>query len=189
MRLVNQLFEGGHIAKMLVKLAKVFGPISMVTILFGAKVGPFVEVNVVYNRGNPQGIDAQLLDIIQVINHAAEVSTVISLRMSLIHVVIVRQITVFEAVCQCKVDAGLIPVKIKLVARVRSGLHFDRRTAFVSITILIHKGDWNCLHSSSHGVLHRNGLLHQRRIQLHLARTAKRGQIQSTFTIAHTCKG
>ncbi|MNS87217.1 hypothetical protein D3C72_1211530 [compost metagenome] len=99
MRLVNQLFKGSHIAKVLIKLGKVFGPISMVTILLGVKVGPFIEVNVIYNWGNPQGVDAQLLDIIQVIDHTAEVSTVISLRMFLIHVEIVRQISIFEAVC------------------------------------------------------------------------------------------
>ncbi|MNY41482.1 hypothetical protein D3C86_1762990 [compost metagenome] len=99
MRLVNQLLESSHIAKVLIKLGKVFGPVSMVTILLVAKVSPFVEVNVINDRCNPQGVDAQILDIIQVIDHTPEVSTVISLRMLLIHVVIVRQISVFEAVC------------------------------------------------------------------------------------------
>ncbi|MNI70451.1 hypothetical protein D3C73_1262650 [compost metagenome] len=58
MGLLNQFLEGRHIAKMLIQLGEILGPVSMVGILLIAEINAFVEIDVIDNRRNPQCIDA-----------------------------------------------------------------------------------------------------------------------------------
>ncbi|MOA03147.1 hypothetical protein D3C78_1226340 [compost metagenome] len=108
---------------MLFELCKVLGPIAMISVLFEAIT--FIKINIIYNWRNPKRVNTKFLQIIEIVDHSSEITTVVCFQLIFIYILIICWISVFEAVCKREVYTSLIPIKIQLISCVGSRFYLE----------------------------------------------------------------
>ncbi|MNS92008.1 hypothetical protein D3C72_1261230 [compost metagenome] len=117
-RLVDQVAEivfAAHVGVEFCPVLRVVAVIGIVReIAFGAAANP--AVNLLQRRANPQGVDAKLLEIIELSGESFKIAAVEGA--NFLHAifvaaiaVVIRRIAIHEAVSQHKVDGGVLPAE------------------------------------------------------------------------------
>ena len=155
-----------------INLCKVFRPVTCISpCLCNSRVINTVRNRLVlHDRGNPDRIHAQILQIIQFLSQTREVTAVVAGIQAVIgrliitarhSALIVRGITIKETVCHCKVNYRLIPIEIgTFTAACNCNLYIRLILIIVHIIHSNRKGLLTCRCT----LLHSDGNCHQFRI-------------------------
>ncbi|MNI15329.1 hypothetical protein D3C73_686250 [compost metagenome] len=136
---IEEITEISQLSQMFIRFCEILRPISMVSVLREFRV--YIKVNVINNWCNPDCIYAEIFQIRNFLSNPFKIPTVISFQMIRIVIlsvwIVITCISVKESVCQHKINACFIPIKIITTNNLTS-FYSNRCILNMLVSIYIH---------------------------------------------------